>query len=215
MELHPLPKAKSKLVLPCALSVLHVGFERFKMQMDGLLNNCWASPHTMRISRLLFPVGLAVAFYGCQQRSANTVPSGSFRLVVDDMLKDETFRVASLKVSSVQPGTLSVDMEGSSVASVLPVSTPDGLREGRAFFIASRATDSTTTNAFMATSLQVKVEGGTSGGCTTDHHTSKSDKLADFVSMTAKNGIYPLDTPLEIGRIDGKAVTLTVGKPTK
>ena len=179
----------------------------------------------MRISRLLVPVCLAAAFCDCQQHSADTVPSGSFRLVVDDMVKDDNFRVASLKVSSVQPGTLSVDMENSHSAGVLLVSTPDALREGRAFVIASRATDSRITNAFIQARLHVKVEGGDggmlvkgsfqSGSTTTLYHTSKDSKLDDVVSMTAKNGIYPLDTPLEIGRIDGKAVTLTVGKPTK
>ena len=33
--------------------------------------------------------------------------------------------------------------------------------------------------------------------------------------MNATIGIYPLDTPIEIGRINGETVTLMVGKPTK
>lgn len=178
----------------------------------------------MNKSRLLFFVCLAVALCGCWQRSADIVPSGSFRLVVDDMVKDESFRVASLKVLSMQPGTVSVDTDKSHAAGVLLISAVDKLREGRVFFIASRATDSHSTNAFIQASLQVKAEGGDGGmlvqgsfqsGGTAVYPVSENTKLDAFSSMTAKSGIYPLDTPLEIGRIDGKAVTLTVGKPTK
>jgi len=39
-------------------------------------------------------------------------------------------------------------------------------------------------------------------------------QLARFLSVTATNGNYPLETPLEIERVNGTAVTLTVGKPT-
>lgn len=42
-----------------------------------------------------------------------------------------------------------------------------------------------------------------------------STTLADHFTITAKDGDYPLDTPVEIARFKGKSVTLTVGKPTK
>jgi len=97
------------------------------------------------------------------------------------------------------------------------VSATDKLREGRVLFIASRATDSRTTNAYILTGFQVMAKGGDGGmlfqsSCGGTYYPSKDIKLADFASMTAKDGIYPLDTPLEIGEIDGKPVTLTVGK---
>ena len=179
----------------------------------------------MKISRLFFSVCVALATCGCHQRSVDTVPSGSFRLVVEDMVKDETFRVASLKISSVEPGTVSVGigMEGSRVTGELLMPVGQKLRAAQLFFIASRATDSRTTNAYIIASFQVKVEGGDGGmliqgnahsGGSTTFYPPKDTKLVDFANLTAKGGTYPLDTPLEIGRVDGKPVTLTVGKPT-
>ena len=117
----------------------------------------------MKLSRVLFPVFLALAASGCHQRSADAVPAGSFRLVVEDMVKDETFRVASLKVSSSQPGMLSVAKEGSHSACQLLIPAGQKLREGQMFFLASKATDSRTTNAYILVSLQMKVEGGDGG----------------------------------------------------
>jgi hypothetical protein len=175
----------------------------------------------MKISRVLFSICLALAACGCHRQSADAVPSGSFRLVVEDTVKDEAFRIASMKVSSLQPGTLSVGMEGGRANGELLVSATDKLREGRVLFIASRATDSRTTNAYILARLQVMVEGGDGGmlihgtfqsSCGGTYYPSLDTKLADFASMTAEDGIYPLDTPLEIGRIAGKPVTLTVGK---
>jgi len=43
---------------------------------------------------------------------------------------------------------------------------------------------------------------------------STNTQLARFLSVTATHGNYPLETPLEIGRVNGTSVILTVGKPT-
>ena len=90
-------------------------------------------------------------------------------------------------------------------------------------FMASKATDSRTTNAYILASLQVKVEGGDEGmliqssaqtglGSPT-YYPPKDTRLDVFCNLTAKDGVYPLDVPLEIGRVDGKPMMLTVGKP--
>lgn len=179
----------------------------------------------MKISRSLVGVCLATAICcGCQQRSSDAPLAGSFQLVVDDMVKDDSFRVASVKISSRQPATLSIDMGSSHAAGELLISPADKLREGRAFFLASRVSEPRGTNALIQASLDVKVEGGDGGllihggfasGNTEVYPVSQETKLQGFLNMSAKSGVYPLDTPIEIGRIDGKAVTLTVGKPTR
>ena len=178
----------------------------------------------MKILRALFFICLALAASGCHQRSDDAVPAGSFRLVVEDMVKDVTFRVASLKVLSSQPGMLSVAKEGSHSACQLLIPAGQKLREGQIFFLASKTTDSRTTNAYILVSLQMKVEGGDGGmivqasahtglGSTT-FYPPKDTELGVICNLTAKSGVYPLDAPLEIGRVDGKPMILTVGKPT-
>lgn len=171
----------------------------------------------MKILHVLLSICLAIAVCGCHLQSADVVPAGSFRLVVDDPVNDQSFRIASLKVLSLQPGTLSVGMEGGrdnggwAYGQLLAPAT-DRLPEGRVLFIASRATDSRTTNAYILAQLQVMAHGTLEASCCRTYYPSSDTRLADFASMTVKDGIYPLDTPLEIGRIDGKPVTLTVGK---
>jgi hypothetical protein len=179
-------------------------------------------PHytSMKKSRILFSICLALAACGCHLQAADTVPSGSFRLVVSDMAKDETFRIASLKILSLQSGRFSVGTEGEGRAyGDFSASPTDKLQEGRVLFIASRMTDSRTTNAYILARLQATGTGKDgNGGMLFQssfegmYYPSLDTKLAEFANMTAKDGIYPLDTPLEIGQIDGKPVTLTVGK---
>ena len=177
--------------------------------------------HVLKMPKMLFSffVCLALAFSACRQHSSDTVPSGSFRLIVNDMVKDETFRFASLKVSSAEPGILSYDIQGSRGTCELLISG-DKLREGRFSLVANRASDSRATNAFIQTGLQLNVEGGDGGMLVQGSaqarggggfYASKDAKLEDLVTMTATNGFYPLDKPLEIGRINGKALMLTVG----
>ena len=177
----------------------------------------------MKTLQILFSACLILVAFGCHRRSDDAVPAGSSRLVVDDMVKDETFRIASLKVFSLQPGTLSVGMEGGRANGELLISPTDKLREGRVLFIASRATDSHSTNVCFLTQFQIAVGGGDGGmlthgafqsRCGATYYRPADTTLAGFLNMTAQDGIYPLGAPVEIGRIDGKPVTLTIQKQT-
>ena len=167
------------------------------------------------VASTLFLAGCCTSHHAT---TADAVPAGSFRLVVDTATKDEVFRIASLKVLSLQPGRFSVGIEsGGRAYGDFWASATDKPREGRVLFIASRATDSRTTNAYILAGLQVMAEGRDGGmvfqsSCCKTYYPSLDTRLADFVSMTVKDGIYPLDTTLEIGQIEGKPVTLTVGK---
>jgi hypothetical protein len=167
------------------------------------------------VACMLFSVGCCTSHHAT---TADAVPSGSFRLIVDAATKDDVFRIASLKILSLQSGRFSVGIEGGGCAyGNFLASAADKLRAGRVLFVASRATDSRTTNAYILAGLQVMVEGRDGGmlfqsSCCKTYYPSLNTSLADFVSMTVKDGIYPLDTPLEIGEINGKPVTLTVGK---
>jgi hypothetical protein len=178
----------------------------------------------MKISQVLPFACLALVVCSCHQPSTEAVPAGSFRLVVEDMVKDESFRVTSLKVLSSQPGMLSVSRERARSACELLIPAGKELREGQIFVTASKATDSRTTNAYILVNLQMKVDGGDGGmighasaqsglGSTT-FYPPKDTALGIICNLTAKSGVYPVDAPLEIGRVDDKPVILTVGKST-
>jgi len=178
----------------------------------------------MKISRLLVGGLLAaVTLCGCRQRSTVAPAAGTFQLVVDDLVKDGRFRVASLKVISPQPATLSVETAGSHAGGDLLISSADKLRAGQILVTASRVAGQDLTNALIQASLQVKLEGGDGGMLIHGsfqseiapgvYEVSPETKLDDFLSLTAREGTYPLHIPLEIGRLDGKPITLTVGKP--
>ena len=182
----------------------------------------------MKITSLLFAVCIPIlVFTGCKQKPADAPPPGNFKLVVDDILKDDNYRLATLKVFSEQPGWLRLglgDVHRNGSYGELLVSTKDKLRESQGIFIVSRLADSRSSSAQVQTSLQVKATGGDGdmlvqgsfqAGGTTIYTIPKGTRLENFATMTASNGIYPLDVPLEIGRINGQPVTLQVGDPKK
>jgi hypothetical protein len=150
--------------------------------------------------------------------TADAVPAGSFRLVVETATKDEVRTKASPKVLSLQHARFSDGIESDGRAhGDCRASKKEKPREGRDMNIANRATDSRTTNAYILAGLQVMAEGRDSDmvcqpSCCKTDYPSLHTRLADFVSMTLKDGIYPLDTTLEIRQIEGKPGTLTVGK---
>lgn len=169
----------------------------------------------------LFIIGLwlAVELCACQPHSSDTVPSGCFRLVINDMVKDDNFRVASLKVSSARPGALSVDGNDAHAAGDLLLFDLDKLRSAKVIFIAGRILDSFKTNALIQVGVLVKTEGGDGrmllrgsfqAGGSKSYSESADAKLDGFLSIMATNGIYPLGTPLKVGEINKKPVTLTI-----
>jgi len=173
----------------------------------------------MKTPWLLLLLGLTLAVGGCQYRSADRVPAGSFRLVVDDLVKDDSFRAAALTIESPQGGMVSLASESShnSCALLRPAALP--LFAARISFLASRTTDARGSNSVIQTDLQVKSEGGDGGmliqgsvqaGGPATYPQRGLVKLEAVASLNAVSGVYPLDTPLEIGRIDGRPLRLTV-----
>ena len=122
------------------------------------------------VASTLFLAGCCTSHHAT---TADALPAGSVRLVVDDAVKDETFRIASLKVLSLQPGRFSVGMEGGDpndgrahggrAYGDFLASATDKLQEGRVLFVASRATDSRTTNAYILVGFQAMAKGGDGG----------------------------------------------------
>jgi len=106
----------------------------------------------------LFLLGLTLAVGGCQNRSADRVPAGSFRLVVDDLTKDDSFRAATLTIESPQGGMVSLASGGShnSCALLRPAAQP--WFAARISFLASRTTDARGSNTVILTDFHVRTE---------------------------------------------------------
>ncbi len=179
-------------------------------------------------ARAVFPLALSlliVAAGGCGRHSTNAPPAGTFRLAVGDASYDSASRTVPVKVTSAQPAWIAVvnnHNQGRSEADgQLLITDPDKLHEAQVFLSAVR------TNApgpSIQAGVRVKTEGGDGdmlikGGFESSgasvYPAPADAALEHFVQLTATNGIYPLNQPLEIARIDGQPVIMTVGDQKK
>jgi len=95
-------------------------------------------------------------------------------------------------------------------------SPADAPRDGQVALAASRIARQGETFADIRTFIGAKPSGGSGyTGGTGGNSVPAATTLDSYFLVTAASGDYKLDTPVEIGRLDGKPVTLVVGKPTK
>lgn len=167
------------------------------------------------------------AFGGCEQHSVQAPPDGKFRLAVDDMAKDATFRLASLKVLSTHPGSISIgtgNLRDNVVSGSLLRSPTDRMWEARSIFAASQLAQSHGSNATIQVRLLLQTDGGDGdmlvagkyqSANTSVFTVSKETKFGSFFDVTATNGVYPFGVPLKIGRMNGEDLLLLVKNPKK
>jgi hypothetical protein len=143
------------------------------------------------------------------------------------MAKDAIFRLASLKVLSTHPGSISIgtgNLRDNVVSGSLLRSPADRMWEARFIFAASQLAQSHGSNAMIQVRLQIQTEGGDGdmlvagkfqSANTSVFTVSKETKFESFLDMTAMKGVYPLGVPLKIGRINGEDLLLLVKNPQK
>jgi len=168
----------------------------------------------MNISRiLLISVVTTFVFLGCNR--PGQTPSAGFRLTLQDVAIDTNARAALLTIVTASAGSISVDEDGGHSSTVLPAPDSDGSREGSVALIASRIAPPGDGDILIQTLIRVQTPNGNYAGGPSTYTLRRESQLADHFTITAKSGDYALNTPVEIARLGGKPVILTVGKPTK
>ena len=85
--------------------------------------------------------------------------------------------------------------------------------DGEVLMCASRITTSEN-NAYIQTIIRPRTGDGDFAGGPAVYPVSPDVKLDEFFKISASNGIFKFDTPVTIAQLQGKPVTLVVGKPT-
>lgn len=173
-----------------------------------------ATPNHMNIYPIiLLSAVTSFAFVACKQ-PAETPPAG-FRLTLQEVATDTDARAALVILRSASAGSISVDASGEHSSIVLGEPAASGFRDGSVALIATRIAPAGEGDIYIKTLIQPQTPNGGYAGGPSTYTLPRLTQLAAFFTITAKSGDYPLNTPIEIARLSGKPVTLTVGKPTK
>jgi hypothetical protein len=162
---------------------------------------------------ILLLAGCCLLSAGCQREGA--VAGDSFRLTVERVITDSEVVVSILKIHVPHDASISVDGDGSHSMVVLPDSPAGVARDGQVALSASRITRQGDDFAYIQTLVRPESSNHGFAGGPSIYPVRATTKLEAFFSISATDGDYKLDTPVEIARLNGKPVMLVVGKPTK
>ncbi len=152
---------------------------------------------------------MAFVCLGCK-RHVNAPPSG-FRLTVHEVATDTNVRAALLAVQTANEGSMLVKEDNGQNSVLLPDPPANGLREGSVALVASRMDPPGEGKIYIQTLIRPQTPNGGYAGGPSTYTLPQTTQLADHFMVTAKSGDYPLGVPIEIARLRGKPVTLTVG----
>jgi hypothetical protein len=162
---------------------------------------------------LLLLAGCCLLSAGCHRESA--VADDSFRMTVERVITDSELIVSMLRIHVPHDASISVDGYGSHSMVVLPAPPAGVARDGQVALSASRVTRPGDGSAYIQTLIRPENSDHGFAGGPAIHPVPEATKLEAYFSISATNGDYKLDTPVEIARLDGKPVMLVVGQPTK
>ncbi len=149
---------------------------------------------------------------GCNRQVA--IPQDGFHLTVERVITDNDLLVSVLKIRVSRDASISVDGDGFHTMVALTDSPADKAREGKVALSASRITRLGDDTAYIQTLIRPEAPHGFAGGPTI-YLVPAATKLETYFSISATDGDYKLDIPIEIARLDNKPITMVVGKPTK
>jgi hypothetical protein len=165
----------------------------------------------IRVCALLL-AGCCLLAVGCQRQAA--IPSDSFRLTVERIFTDHDYEISLVKVnvSHTQNTYISISNQFSHGTIFLANSPNDTPGDGEIALVASRFTQPGGKSYVVQTLIRPKSVGSYTGsrGSFTD---TGDSPLETYLSVSLTNGDFKLDAPMEICRLDGKPVTMVVGKP--
>jgi hypothetical protein len=164
----------------------------------------------IQASILLLMAGCCLFSAGCQRRAA--VPADSFHMMVESVISNNDIIISVLKISVPRDTAISVNCNegngsGFSAMSVLPNAPAGVMRNGQVALSASRIARQGEKFASIQTFIFSDI--------ITHYQVPVATKLGTYFVISATDGDYTLDTPLEIGRLDDKPVMMVVGKPPK
>lgn len=155
---------------------------------------------------------LLIGVAGCKRPGA--VPANRFQVTIQKSVNDANVFVTVLKIQAVSPGSISLDQDGGHSSLGLPEPNAAGLREGSVILLGSRIEPTKEGDVYIQSLIRGQISDGTFAGGPSIDTLPKGTQLADHFAITAKAGEFLFDSPIEVGRLRGKPVTLTVGKPT-
>jgi hypothetical protein len=161
---------------------------------------------------ILLLAGCCLLFVGCKREA--TIPSDSFRLSVQSIITGGDLKVSRILVQTSHSASIYVDSEHSH-SSVSMQDAPQGAvgqREGQVILSASRVARVGDAFASVQTLICLETDHGAAGGPDVSYVPAATN-LDAYFSVTATAGDYKLDAPVKIADLDGKPVTLVVGKP--
>lgn len=151
---------------------------------------------------------------GCAQK-AQALPPGSIRVVVKDLVSDSSTQVEQITIEKEGPGKLRVNAEVKHSGFV--INTGFDPRSGDTtgvtdlVFVADTVPSSQVGLNVVHLVCQVTTSGSVSSGSYTGQ-TAGAPKTAASLLMAVQSGTYPLGTPLQVGLMRGKPITLTVSE---
>ena len=166
---------------------------------------------TKRLFFLGFCALLAVV--GCHP-APNDVPADGFRLTTQDIVTDADMRVAQLSVVSSAAVTMTVDAELSHMSVLMTGSRESASARGTLTLAADRIAPSGQPWAYLHTLIHVQTTNGVSTGGPAFEALPIATQLTNFFTVTAQSGDYLFDTPVQIGTLRGKPVTITLKRST-
>jgi len=168
----------------------------------------------------IFAAACGLFSAGCQSQTPTpgeaAIPSDTFHLSVEHVTTHSEETVSLLKLRASREAFVHLDSAQFHHCGFLMASSPgEPARDGQITFSASRLAH----EGDHATYIQTFMHGESSGNSVTQGPTLNpvpaATALDTYFSISATSGDYKLDTPMEIGRLAGKPITLTVGKSTQ
>jgi hypothetical protein len=162
---------------------------------------------------LLFAI-CCLSSAGCRRPTAEYVPGDSFRLTLQDIITQEDVKISLLTIDVVRPASISVSTDSGYQSGALPDAPEGVVRQGQVVLSASRVVCPHDKQVCVQVTIVEKSAVGWAGGPAI-YSVPSDTKLGTFFTVSATSGVYKLDAPLTIGQLQGKPVTLVVGKPLK
>jgi hypothetical protein len=153
--------------------------------------------------------------YAETSRTASTpqqLAGDSFHLTIERVVTNQNVVVSVLKIHVPHSAYVSV---GSEPLSRIGVALADSPGDGQIALGASRIiTHQGDDTAYIQTFVSAE-SSGNSAAAPRINRVPAATTLDSFFSVSATSGDYKLDAPVEIGELDGKPMTLIVGKSSK